>query len=328
MRRTAGDGRTRRVVDEVFWRKDGTRLPVEYTATPVYDGEVLAGAVITFYPSARVLDEPAEKLAAELRAAIADGDLVLHYQPKIELATDEVVGVEALVRWQHPRRGLLFPDEFIGIAERHGVINDLTAFVLDAAASQHARWRAAGHRLPVAVNLATESLLSTDLPAGIMDVCRKHRIGPDALELEITETTELVEPEVARDVLLDLVHLGFTIALDDFGTGFSSLSYLRDLPADVVKIDKSFVLPLSDPTSDARMVRGTVALVHSLGKHVVAEGVETAQARDLLLLLGCEQAQGYYWSPAVPADTLIGWIQQRSPEPPTGIGTVPKRASA
>ncbi len=264
-----------------------------------------------------------EHQAVELRAAIADRQLVVHYQPKIELVTGRVVGVEALVCWQHPDRGLVFPDDFIPLATRCGAMADLTAFVLEEAARQHARWQDLGLDLPVAVNLSAAALLDAGLPDFIAAVCHRHGVGYDSLELEITETSVMSDPVIAVAVLAALDHKGFVITVDDFGTGFSSLSYLRNLPVSVVKVDKSFVIDLVNNNADAHIVRGTIELARGLGKRVVAEGVETEEALNLLLLMGCDQGQGYHWSRPVPPDELTAWVRNRVGPKPASSATAP-----
>jgi len=246
--------------------------------------------------------------AAELQNAIAAGQMVVYYQPKVGLFTGQALGVEALVRWQHPKRGLVFPDDFIPAAERSGVMTELTDFVLDQAAGQYAQWQANGIDLPVAVNLSASSLVNAALPDKITAVCDRHGISHRGLDLEITETSVMADPKAAIAVLTALAERGFVMAIDDFGTGFSSLAYLAKLPVSVVKIDKSFVLDVVDNNADAHIVHGIIELVHGLGKHVVAEGVESQDALNLLLLMGCDQGQGYHWSRPVPAEELTAWV--------------------
>lgn len=300
-----------RVDNEVFWRKDGTRMAVEYSVTPLLGDGVNVGAVLTFSDiSARTaVDEAAEAEAAELRHAIAQRQLVLHYQPKLSLANGELLGVEALVRWQHPTRGLVFPDDFIALAEQTGVIGDLTEFVLHEAVEQHASWRADGLDLPIAVNLSAHSLVDTQLPAFVIGLCQRNSVQPTSLELEITESAVMANPDRALSVLQTFADHGFPLTLDDFGTGFSSMAHLRDLPVSTVKIDKSFVMSLPSG-ADAHIVRGTIDLVHGLGKTVIAEGVETHEALEFLKRAGCDAGQGYYWSPAVPPGDLAQWVHQ------------------
>jgi EAL domain-containing protein (putative c-di-GMP-specific phosphodiesterase class I) len=300
-----------RIDDEVFWRKDGTRLPVEYSAAPLLIDGVVTGAVVSFadITKRRTFDTDAEQQAAELRTAVAGDELVVYYQPKVELASGLVVGVEALVRWQHPTRGLVFPDEFIPLAERTGVIVDLTAFVLEQAVAQHSRWLSSGLDLPVAVNLSVDSLTDLGLPERLEALCRRYGVEPRALELEVTESGVMAKPTLAIVVLAALTEKGFALAIDDFGTGFSSLAYLRDLPVSWVKVDKSFVMDLVQNDADAHIVRGIVDLVHGLGRRVVAEGVETAAGLAFLLGVGCDVGQGYYWSRPLPVDDLTVWLQ-------------------
>lgn len=274
---------------------------------------------------ARSVDETTKDEAGELRHAIVAGQLVVYYQPKVELATGRVVGVEGLVRWQHPERGLVFPDDFVPLAEHSGTMADLNAFVLDEAARQHARWESIGLDLPVAVNLSPDSLLDAALPDKIAAVCDRHGIARRGIEVEITESSLITDPAAATAVLEALVNKGFVIAIDDFGTGFSSLSYLRDLPVSVVKVDKSFVLEIVNSDADARIVRGTIELARGLGKQVVAEGVETRDALNLLLLMGCEQGQGYHWSRPVPPDELTAWVlNHKVLEDGEGPGALPR----
>ena len=258
----------------------------------------------------------------ELDEGIRSGQLVLEYQPKIDLATATVVGVEALVRWMRPARGLVLPDEFISLAERSGLMTALTAFVLDEAARQHAAWREEDLNLPVAVNLSTTCLGQPDLVQAVSEVCERHGIASSALELEITETALLSDPSGAAEVLGRLADRGFLIALDDFGTGYSSLSHLRDLPVSMVKIDKSFVHDLSSDATDSHIVRGTIELARGLGKVVLAEGVESRRTADMLMLMGCDQGQGYLWSRSLAPDVLTRWVHQRRSSP-ASCGSAP-----
>jgi diguanylate cyclase (GGDEF)-like protein len=250
-------------------------------------------------------------LAGELRAAIENGDLVLHYQPKAELESGCVVGVEALVRWIHPERGFIPPNDFIPIAERTGLIKPLTRHVLETAVRQCAEWRAAGLDLHVAVNLTIPDLLDLELPSAIEALLSEHMIRPDQLELEITETTILADPFRVRQVLNRLDELGLRLAIDDFGTGYSSLAYLRRLPVHAIKIDRSFVTDMCENANDATIVRSTIDLARNLGLEVVAEGVETQEAWDALRVQGCTLAQGYLLSKPLPPEELSGLLAER-----------------
>ncbi|WP_369068628.1 putative bifunctional diguanylate cyclase/phosphodiesterase [Kineococcus terrestris] len=245
------------------------------------------------------------ELEADLEGAAARGELVLHHQPVVRLADGRTTGVEALVRWQHPRRGLLGPDRFIGAAERSGAIAEVGRWVLATACAQAAAWRAgpAGHPdLTVAVNLSVAQL-APGLVEEVRAVLADTGLPATALVLEITETVFVQEGDTAREVLAALRALGVRIAVDDFGTGYSSLSYLRRLPVDVLKIDRSFVRAMGRD-EDTAVVRTVIGLAQALGLETVAEGVESAEEGALLRRLGCDQAQGYHWSRPVPAADL------------------------
>jgi diguanylate cyclase (GGDEF)-like protein len=247
-------------------------------------------------------------LLTELRRGIEQGELVLHYQPKADLRTGEVHGAEALVRWNHPARGLVQPDEFIPLAQKTGVIVPLTSFVLDEALRQCRLWQLEGLDLCVSVNLSARSLLDVHLPDTVGDLLRRWEVSPSRLELEITESTILADPIRAMHVLSRLSEMGVRLAIDDFGTGYSSLAYLKRLPVDEIKIDKSFVLGMGEDENDAVIVRSTIDLGRNLGLRVVAEGVETHAAWRRLLSLGCDVAQGCYLSHPVPAAEFAAWL--------------------
>jgi diguanylate cyclase (GGDEF)-like protein len=251
-------------------------------------------------------------LLTELRRAIDRGQLVLHYQPKADLRTGEIHGVEALVRWEHPERGLIAPDEFIPPAQKTGVIGPLTMFVLDEALRQCRTWALQGLDLCVAVNLSTRNLLDVHLPDTVLELLGRWEVSPSLLELEITESTILADPVRAMQVLSRLDEMGTRLAIDDFGTGYSSLAYLKRLPVDELKIDKSFILGMEENENDSVIVRSTIDLGRNLGLRVVAEGVESANAWTRLSSLGCDLAQGYFLSRPLPADQLTIWLQERA----------------
>jgi diguanylate cyclase (GGDEF)-like protein len=251
-------------------------------------------------------------LAGELRRAIENEELVVHFQPKAELESGRILGVEALVRWQHPERGFIPPNEFIPIAERTGLIKPLSRYVLAAAIDQCAAWQAAGFDLHVAVNLTIPDLLELELPDRIAALLEEKGVRAEQLELEITESTILADPFRVRAVLNRLNEMGLRLAIDDFGTGYSSLAYLRNLPVHAIKIDRSFVMGMSEDASDATIVRSTIDLAHNLGLEVVAEGVESQEVWDALRAQGCSLAQGYFLSkPALPAD-LSALLEERA----------------
>jgi diguanylate cyclase (GGDEF)-like protein len=254
------------------------------------------------------------QLLAELRSAIQSGQLVLHYQPKITLADggERVTGVEALVRWNHPTRGLLPPSEFVPLAERSGAIGDLTRWVLDTALRQCRAWRDAGLDLTMAVNLAAPNIADATLPDAVAALLERHGVPGDRLECEISEHTVMADPVRATDVLARLRALGVRLSLDDFGTGHSSLAYLKRLPLDEVKIDRSFVAGMAEDENDAVIVRSTIDLARNLGLSVVAEGVETAEIMDGLAALRCDTAQGFHVSRPLPADRLVRWLRDQA----------------
>ena len=247
-------------------------------------------------------------LMAELRQGLPRGELVLHYQPVVDLKSATTVGVEALVRWQHPSRGLLYPDTFIPAAERTGLITPLTKWVLECALRRLQPWHDAGSELHLSVNLSVRDLQQPDIVAAISGLLHDTGALPHWLTLEITESVIMVNPERAKAVLTELHDLGIRFAIDDFGIGHSSLAYLKNLPVDKMKIDKSFVIGFQDP-ANAAIVRATIDLAHSLGLSVTAEGVEDAATLDALKALGCDHAQGYYLSHPQPLDKLDIWLR-------------------
>jgi diguanylate cyclase len=233
---------------------------------------------------------------------------VLHYQPKACLADGEVRSVEALIRWDHPDRGLIPPDEFIPVAQETGLIKPLTMYVINEALRQCRVWQDAGVRLAIAVNLSARSLVDPDFPTQVAGLLDRWNVEPTLLELEITESAMLTDPARTREVLEQLDQMRVRISIDDFGTGYSSLAYLKRLPVSEIKIDRSFVMNMDDDEDDATIVRSTIELGRNLGLDVVAEGVESAATWHLLASLGCTAAQGYYLSRPVPGEDLLAWI--------------------
>jgi diguanylate cyclase (GGDEF)-like protein/PAS domain S-box-containing protein len=249
------------------------------------------------------------RLEVELRQAIANGELELHYQPKVCLASGSASGFEALVRWRHPVRGLVSPGEFIPVAEDAGLIGDIGDWVLAEACRQGGEWIAAGYAgVKIAVNVSAKQLQQGDLAARIEELARLHDIPPSMLEAEITESAVMADPERAAAIFHRLRAIGVTVAVDDFGTGYSSLAYLRRLPIDVLKIDRSFVMDADRNDEDAEIVRTILALGTTLKLLIVAEGVETQRQADLLQAAGCPLAQGYLYSRPVPAAEAREWL--------------------
>ncbi|MDX6697565.1 MAG: diguanylate cyclase [Solirubrobacteraceae bacterium] len=246
--------------------------------------------------------------ARGLRSALAQDELEVHFQPKLALDAQSVPGVEALVRWRDPQRGLLAPADFLAGLEHHEVLGELALFVLDRALAQAAEWRRHGAPLSVAVNVTSASLVDESLPASVSAALRRWDVPPGALVLEITETAVLQDPDRAVAVLRDLAAAGVDIALDDFGTGESSLSRLLQFPIVELKIDRTFVHNLAVRLSRGlKVIRAVVDLAHDLGHRVVAEGVEDRATLDHLADLGCDQAQGYYICRPLPAADLPAW---------------------
>jgi diguanylate cyclase (GGDEF)-like protein len=256
-------------------------------------------------------------LLAELRRAIESDELVLHYQPKARLHSGDIVGVEALIRWQHPIRGLLSPDTFIPQAENTGLMAPLTEWVLREAIGQAARWREAGWMLPVAVNLSPRSLLDGDLPATLLRLLADAGLPTDLLELEITETAIMTDPEGAVRMLGHLQAMGLRVAIDDFGTGYTSLSYLKQLPVHTLKIDRAFVTDILENTKDQAITESIIALGHKLGLSVLAEGIENEDVWQRLRSLHCDEGQGYHLARPMPSTDLLHWIAARTSADPT-----------
>jgi diguanylate cyclase (GGDEF)-like protein len=257
-------------------------------------------------------------LVGELRRAVAESELVVHYQPLVDLSSGGAQRAEALVRWEHPNRGLLSPAEFLPLAEHTGLIRPVTRYVLDVALRDCALWAQAGLAMGVSVNLSARDLLDLELADEVEELLARHGVDPARLELEITENTILTDPERVRAILCRLRELGVVLGIDDFGTGFSSLGQLKRLPVDVVKIDKSFVLNMAHDENDDVIVRSTIELGHNLGLLVVAEGVETQETWNRLVELGCDTAQGFYLSRPLPKIVLDDWLRKRMPDAPSG----------
>jgi diguanylate cyclase len=255
-------------------------------------------------------------LVSDLRLAVGTDQLFLHYQPKRSIKDGSFAGVEALVRWQHPRLGLLAPDEFVPLAEREGLMRALTLYVLDRALSQQREWSLAGEVVPMAVNLSPANLLDTRLPEEIDALIKRHGTAPAQLELEITEETLMQDPARALDVIARISELGVTFSLDDFGTGYSSLAQLKQLPVRSLKIDRSFIANMTHSEEDANIVRSTIQLGHSLKLAVVAEGIETPEHLEELTGFGCDIAQGYHLSRPIPPDQITAWIHTNTATTP------------
>ncbi|MGA8362800.1 MAG: EAL domain-containing protein [Candidatus Dormiibacterota bacterium] len=268
----------------------------------MYRAKLTHQAFEVYTPS---VDDGGNRLALveELRAAVEGERLVLHYQPQVDLRNGETIAAEALVRWPHPRLGLIPPLEFLPLAEEAGLMGPLTRLVLDQALSQCAVWRGAGSRIAMSVNVSSSNLLDPGFIDVVRTTLRRHRVPASALILEITETTIIRDFEACQSVIEELRGLGLGVSIDDFGSGFTSLAYLGSLPITELKLDRSFIsgLSASGREQDIKLVRATIELGHALGLLVVAEGIETLAMLELLALLGCDRAQGYFTGRPVPA---------------------------
>jgi diguanylate cyclase (GGDEF)-like protein len=247
----------------------------------------------------------------ELRTALTTDQLVVYYQPKIDLDTGAVHSVEALVRWNHPTRGLLYPDSFLTLVEQFGLMPSLTQAVLGIALDQVLIWATENRPMTVAVNLSASSLVDDNLPEHVTSMLTSRGVPPSLLQLEITEEFLMADRNRARSILTRLRTSGVQISVDDYGTGYSSLSYLLDLPIDELKLDRTFINPMTDNSRAAALVASTITLAHSLGLRMVAEGVETHDVYTELKRLGCDQAQGYLMTKPIPAEQLDHWLDHR-----------------
>ena len=251
------------------------------------------------------------ELASELHHAIANGEFRVHFQPQVSLRTGAITGMEALVRWKHPTRGILLPGDFIGLAEDSGLIADLGLLVMTLSCRQARLWRNMGYRdLYVAVNLSIRQLQEADFPTRVRDVLEETSLPAGQLRLEVTESVAMQNLDISIEALGKLKRLGVGITMDDFGTGYSSLSYLKILPLDTLKIDRSFIRDVASDTNDASIVRASIALAHELRLKVVAEGVETPDQLRFLRQHQCDEVQGFLFSPAVPAEKFEALLQE------------------
>jgi EAL domain-containing protein (putative c-di-GMP-specific phosphodiesterase class I) len=257
-------------------------------------------------------------LLAQLRQAVARDELVLHYQPLIELATGAVAGMEALVRWEHPDEGLLPPSDFLPLAESSGFIHELTSHVLGLACRQARQWQQQGYDLVVSVNLSARCLIDSTLPSTVREVLQASELPARLLKFEVTESAIIADPFRAEDIVRQLHALGVLLSIDDFGTGYTSFGYLRDLPVQELKIDRSFVGRMLDAPRDAAIVRTGIELAERLGLRSMAEGVEDARTSAALEELGCVGAQGYHFGKPMSAAVVSAWLHERAGSRLTG----------
>lgn len=268
------------------------------------------------------------ELQNDLRQAIERGELALHYQPKIDGTRGQISGVEALLRWHHPKHGMVSPAVFIALAERFGFIGRLGSWVINEACRQTAEWARSGLRMRVAINLSVHQLRESGLAERIEQALKFHGLDASQLLCEITESVAMEDIKATQRTFEGLARIGVFLSIDDFGTGYSSLNYLRQLPAQQLKIDRSFVNDLENSEDARAVVSAVVSLAHALGLRVVAEGVETSGQRDILLAMDCDELQGFYFARPMPAETLLAWSQGEKPAggadfTPSIIGALP-----
>jgi diguanylate cyclase (GGDEF)-like protein len=281
----------------------------------MYAAKRAGGSRHCFYTPA--MDSDAQQnfdLVRDLRQAMAASQLELYFQPKIDAKSGKVTAAEALLRWQHPTRGLVMPDQFIPLAERSGLIGPLGNWVIEAACKQARAWRERGLRMRVAINLSAFQMRQDDIADRIADALQRYRIHPSLLTCEITESAAMEDTRATQETMRRLGELGAHLSIDDFGTGYSSLSYLRQLPAEELKIDRSFVMDLEHSADARAVVDAVVKLAHALGLKVVAEGVENPRQQQILVELGCDELQGYLFAKPMTARALLLWALGDKPE--------------
>jgi diguanylate cyclase (GGDEF)-like protein len=274
----------------------------------MYAAKTSGNEAVVYDPAIDKSSQQSLSLLSELRRAAEKNEFRLFVQPKVLLNTGQVVGLEALVRWMHPEKGMIFPDHFIPFAEQTGFIRTLTQWVLEQSAALCSELQKNGVHLRLSANLSTRDLLDQDLPAKFAAILARHQVAPSSFCLEITESAIMDDPVRALQTLEGLHTMGVDLSIDDFGTGYSSLAYLKRLPVQELKIDKSFVLKMERDADDAKIVRSTIDLGHNMGLKVVAEGVESLVVWDLLAKMGCDQGQGYFMSKPMPSDQLPEWL--------------------
>lgn len=281
---------------------------LQFADVAMYEAKRSGAGILLYEPSLDKHTPERLALMVELGPAIEAGQMVLHYQPKLDLSIGRITGFEALVRWQHPAQGLLFPDKFIPMAETSDVIHFLTIEVLDRALEQQRAWKEAGLHYSVAVNLSARNLQDDRFLNVLKEMLKKHGAEKDDLELEITESALMYDPDRALLLLQQISDLGVSLSIDDFGTGFSSMGYLRRMPIDTLKIDRLFIREMLVASQDSIIVSSTIGLAHNLGMKVVAEGVEDLATLKALAGMGCNLIQGYHISKPRPWDELAAWV--------------------
>lgn len=281
----------------------------------MYAAKNSQSGVTVYHSGLDVGHEENLSLISEIRTAVEKNQLSLYVQPKIDFATGKLLAVEALVRWNHPERGLIYPDMFIPFAEQTGHIDKISHWMLSEAAKYAALWQSVGLNICLAVNLSARDLIDIELPKKLKNILDTNKISPNSLSLEITESSIMEDPERALETVESIAKMGIQLSIDDFGTGYSSLAYLKRLPVSELKIDKSFVMNLEQDKDDITIVRSTIELGHNLGLKVVAEGVENLNVWNILKSMGCDYGQGYFIGKPMPANGLLQWSKQWNVKP-------------
>ena len=248
----------------------------------------------------------------EVEKAIQEGQLLVHYQPQLDMNTSELIGVEALVRWQHPERGLVYPDMFIPVAEKNGLMEQLTSYVLSSVLEDRQKWLTEQLSPHLSINISADNITSLGLPEQLMSLLQSHQCDPSQITLEITESTLMGELVTSLDILTRLRMKGFDLSIDDFGTGYSSLSHLHRIPFTELKIDRGFVMNMVKDEEAQAIAKTCIMLGHELNMKVVAEGIESKEIWDMLLEYGCDYAQGYFIAKPMPSDALLDWSEKHT----------------
>ncbi|HEX7248063.1 MAG TPA: GGDEF domain-containing phosphodiesterase, partial [Actinomycetota bacterium] len=280
----------------------------------MYSAKEAGGGYETYSPKMDQHNPSRLTLVSQVRPALERGEFAMYYQPKVRLSDGRVAGAEALIRWNHPERGVVSPDEFIPLVEKTVLLRPLTAYVMEHVMRQWRAWADEGMAIPLAINLSPRSLLDRSLPEESAAMLERFEMPASFMRMELTESFLMSDSGRSDHVLAELSRVGISLSIDDFGTGYSSLSYLKRLPIDEIKIDRSFVMDMHDDGDDYMIVRATVDLGKNLGLRVVAEGVEDRETFDRLADFGCDEAQGYYISRPMPLDEFGRWLSVRTPE--------------
>ena len=294
---------------------DNIELLLSRAEIAMYAAKNSPGGVCVYHQDLDVASEENLSLVSEIRVAIEQNQLSLYVQPKIDFSTGKLLAVEALVRWNHPERGMIFPDMFIPFAEQTGHITKISYWMLSEAARYAALWQKQGLNIGLAVNLSARDLIDIELPNKLKNILSEHQLSASSLSLEITESSIMDDPVRALDTVERIAKMGIQLSIDDFGTGYSSLAYLKRLPVSELKIDKSFVMNIEHDNDDVTIVKSTIELGHNLGLKVVAEGIENKNVWNILNAMGCDYGQGYFMSKPMSADKLLEWTVQWTKAP-------------